>query len=226
MKKFNWYLKNEEEIIKYECRFDEEELKILKLKVQCVCSIFRPEEFVGTRLPEYLDKSWEIRDVISVPTGDYWDGDFGNWGYVYLYSYNRAHPPYLVHIIDDLIKEDYSKIVDVYLKRGINDNILQAEVDACVLELKSVKEQNIDEKIKKLDELKQLMKTVAINSSKESVAPYYDNLINMFQLKRLGNVSVEEFNKMIKFFDLNIDDLIIIDNKNLCMNLGSKVKEM
>lgn len=226
MKKFNWYLKNEEEIIKYECRFDEEELKILKLKVQCVCSIFRPEEFVGTRLPEYLDKSWEIRDVISVPTGDYWDGDFGNWGYVYLYSYNRAHPPYLVHIIDDLIKEDYSKIVDVYLKRGINDNILQAEVDACVLELKSVKEQNIDEKIKKLDELKQLMKTVAINSSKESVAPYYDNLINMFQLKRLGNVSVKEFNKMIKFFDLNIDDLIIIDNKNLCMNLGSKVKEM
>ena len=226
MKKFNWYLKNEEEIIKYECRFDEEELKILKLKVQCVCSIFRPEEFVGTRLPEYLDKSWEIRDVISVPTGDYWDGDFGNWGYVYLYSYNRAHPPYLVHIIDDLIKEDYSKIVDVYLKRGINDNILQAEVDACVLELKSVKEQNIDEKIKKLDELKQLMKTVAINSSKESVAPYYDNLINMFQLKRLGNVSVEEFNKMIKFFDLNIDDLIIIDNKNLCMNLGSKIKEM
>lgn len=226
MKKFNWYLKNEEEIIKYECRFDEEELKILKLKVQCVCSIFRPEEFVGTRLPEYLDKSWEIRDVISVPTGDYWDGDFGNWGYVYLYSYNRAHPPYLVHIIDDLIKEDYSKIVDVYLKRGINDNILQAEVDACVLELKSVKEQNIDEKIKKLDELKQLMKTVAINSSKESVAPYYDNLINMFQLKRLGNVSVEEFNKMIKFFDLNIDDLIIIDNKNLCMNLDSKVKEM
>lgn len=70
------------------------------------------------------------------------------------------------------------------------------------------------------------MKTVSINSSKESVVPYYDKLINMFQLKRLGNVSVEEFNKMIKFFDLNIDDLIIIDNKNLCMNLGSKVKEM
>lgn len=227
MKKFNWYLKNEEEIIKYECIFDEEELKKLKLKVQCACSIFRPEEFVGTRLPEYLDKSWEIRDVTSVPTGDYLDGDFGDcWGYVYLYSYNRAHTPYLVDIIDDLIKEDYSKIVDLYLKRGINDNILQAEVDACVLELKAIKEQNIDEKIKKLDELKQLMKTVAINSSKESVAPYYDNLINMFQLKRLGNVSVEEFNKMIKFFDLNIDDLIIIDNKNLCMNLGSKVKEM
>lgn len=228
MKKFNWYLKNEEEIIKYECRFDEEELKKLKLKVQCACSIFRPEEFVGTRLPEYLDKSWEIRDVISVPTGDYLDGDgdFGNWGYEHLYSYNRAHPPYLVHIINSLLKDDYSKIVDVYLKRGINDNILQAEVDACVLELKAIKEQNIDEKIKKLDELKQLMKTVAINSSKESVIPYYDNLINMFQLKRLGNVSVEEFNKMIKFFDLNIEDLIIIDNKNLCMNLGSKVKEM
>ena len=226
MKKFNWYLKNEEEIIKYECRFDEEELKKLKLKVQCACSIFRPEEFVGTRLPEYLDKNWEVRDVISVPTGDYLDGDFGNWGYVYLYSYNRAHPPYLVHIIDDLIKEDYSKIVDVYLKRGINDNILQAEVDACILELKSIKEQNIDEKIKKLDELKELMKTVSINSSKESVVPYYDKLINMFQLKRLGNVSVEEFSKMIKFFDLNINDLIIIDNKNLCMNLGSKVKEM
>ena len=226
MKKFNWYLKNDEEIIKYECRFDEEELKKLKLKVQCACSIFRPEEFVGTRLPEYLDKNWEVRDVISVPTGDYLDGDFGNWGYVYLYSYNRAHPPYLVHIIDDLIKEDYSKIVDVYLKRGINDNILQAEVDACILELKSVKEQNIDEKIKKLDELKELMKTVSINSSKESVVPYYDKLINMFQLKRLGNVSVEEFSKMIKFFDLNIEDLIIIDNKNLCMNLGSKVKEM
>lgn len=33
MEKFNWYLKNEEEIIKYECRFDEEELKKLKLKV-------------------------------------------------------------------------------------------------------------------------------------------------------------------------------------------------
>lgn len=227
MKKFNWYLKNEEEIIQYECRFDEEELKKLKLKVQCACSIFRPEEFVGTRLPEYLDKSWEIRDVISVPTGDYLDSDFGDcWGYVYLYSYNRAHPPYLVHIIDDLLKEDYSKIVDVYLKRGINDNILQAEVDACVLELKAIKEQNIDEKIKKLDELKKLMKTVSINSSKESVIPYYDNLINMFQLKRLGNVSVEEFNKMIKFFDLNIEDLIIIDNKNLCMNLGFKVKEM
>ena len=48
----------------------------------------------------------------------------------------------------------------------------------------------------------------------------------MFQLKRLGNVSVEEFNKMIKFFDLNIDDLIIIDNKNLYMNLGSKIKKM
>ncbi len=31
---------------------------------------------------------------------------------------------------------------------------------------------------------------------------------------------------MIKFFDLNIEDLIIVDNKNLCMNLGSKVKEM
>ena len=228
MKKFNWYLKNEEEIIKYECRFDEEELKKLKLKVQCACSIFRPEEFVGTSLPEYLDKSWEIRDVISVPTGDYLDGDgdFGNWGYEHLYSYNRADPPYLVHIINSLLKDNYSKIVDVYLKRGINDNILQAEVDACVLELKAIKEQNIDEKIKKLDELKQLMKTVAINSSKESVSPYYDNLINMFQLKRLGNVSVEEFNKMIKFFDLNIEDLIIIDNKNLCMNLGSKVKEM
>ena len=70
------------------------------------------------------------------------------------------------------------------------------------------------------------MKTVAINSSKESVVPYYDKLINMFQLKRLGNVSVEEFNKMIKFFDLNIDDLIIIDNKNLYMNLGSKIKKM
>ena len=67
---------------------------------------------------------------------------------------------------------------------------------------------------------------MSINSSKESVVPYYDKLINMFQLKRLGNVSVEEFNKMIKFFDLNIEDLIIIDNKNLCMNLGSKVKEM
>lgn len=70
------------------------------------------------------------------------------------------------------------------------------------------------------------MKTVSINSSKESVVPYYDKLINMFQLKRLGNVSVEEFNKMIKFFDLNIDDLIIIDNKNLYMNLGSKIKKM
>lgn len=80
MKKFNWYLKNDEEIIKYECRFDEEELKKLKLKVQCACSIFRPEEFVGTRLPEYLDKNWEVRDVISVPTGDYLDGGFGNWG--------------------------------------------------------------------------------------------------------------------------------------------------
>ena len=70
------------------------------------------------------------------------------------------------------------------------------------------------------------MKTVSINSSKESVVPYYDKLINMFQLKILGNVSVEEFNKMIKFFDLNIDDLIIIDNKNLYMNLGSKIKKM
>ena len=105
-----------------------------------------------------------------------------------------------MHIINSLLKDDYSKIVDVYLKRGINDNILQAEVDACILELKSIKEQNIDEKIKKLDELKELMKTVSIISSKESVVPYYDKLINMFQLKRLGNVSVEEFNKMIKFF--------------------------
>lgn len=31
---------------------------------------------------------------------------------------------------------------------------------------------------------------------------------------------------MINFFDLNIDDLIIIDNKNLYMNLGSKIKKM
>ncbi len=150
----------------------------------------------------------------------------GNFGYEHLYSYNRAHPPYLVHIIDSLLKDDYSKIIDVYLKRGNNDNILQTQVDACVLELKAIKDQNIDEKIKKLDELRQLMKTVSINCSKESVVPYYDKLINMFQLKRLGNVSVEGFNKMIKFFDLNIDDLIIIDNKNLCMNLGSKIKEM
>ena len=97
-------------ILKYDVVYKKEELITLRNRVVNNCSVIVHRDVVSSEIPSG-DKKAKIKKVTSKKI----DQD------LYHFSYEEHYYPYLVTIIDMLLKEDASVIDDIYSDRRLVD---------------------------------------------------------------------------------------------------------
>ena len=106
------------------------------------------------------------------------------------YIYEEYKFPYLVNLIDRILKRDFSAIDElIHINVSKENKPLIDKINIVNSELDSISNFNISEKRSKLDELENLLVQVEYNKRQVSVFPYYEKVLDLLGIRK---VSVEE----------------------------------
>lgn len=198
-----YYFKEKEDIIeKYLVSFSKETVEKLKIEIIDKCSEIEHHEYEGAKGPNEFDylrirnyeeryvRTQESRDSLQYP-------DIR----IYHYSYDEYKFPYLVSLIDELLKGNIS-IIDKILnsESEIENKSINERIKIASDELDNIDNLDIVKKRTKLDELQQLITLQRINKNQKSVKPYYLKLRSLITLKLIDTIKKEEIKRVDDFF--------------------------
>jgi len=198
-----YYIKRDDKIEKYKVVFDKETLDKLRTEIINKCSIIEHIERTGTRKPNYFDYL-KIRNYKEKKVGrtEPRDNLFYSPEDIYWYSYDQYNFPYLVKLIDELLKKDVQAVYKIY-NPDFDREPTSLEIKRKVLceEINNIPNDNTNKKISKLEELQKLIEQIKINESQESVIPYYKEVQEAILLVPVDIIDIDIIKKVETFYD-------------------------
>ena len=206
-----YFKKNDELIEKYQIIFNKEKVEKLKSEIINNCSFIKHEEYESDYSPKFTDEI--IRNFKCSLTGKKKDY-FEETRDIYLYSYDEYKPPYLVELINQLLKGN-TKVIDKILKYDTSTTSnLDDKIRKLNQEFIRIDPENITKKKAKLDEIEELLKTKELNKNQQSIEFYYNELMKLINIVLIDSISVNELNKIEEFLEIKILNKIKINNFN------------
>ena len=202
---------NEDLIGKYEVNFDLEKVNELKKKIIENCSI---KKHVNTVLSDksiaYIKFNRNnIKNFVQGEKTGESDWFEDNYETYYMCSYDELTLPPIISLIDGLIDGDEKVINMIINPININFMSLDEEIKLKKEEIKSTDDEDVEKKIKKLNELKDLLEESRLNKDIVDYKEYYPKLQELISFNEVDVISQEYVDntiKTLKFFD-NIDIL-------------------
>lgn len=208
------FIKKDKIVEKCSVEINKEELEKLRIEIIEKCSeIVHHEYDLSSRLPEdFVDDSLKIRNFKETKIGERdIDPRKSPIKKLYHYSYDQLEYPYLITIINNMLKGKESAIEEILNpdfskeRKSIDEKIkeLQEELNS--------KKLSVSEEILVLNRIKKLLETKKLNENQESVLEYYDKVKNLITLTRIDFINVEQLKRIYDFFE--IKELKAIKNK-------------
>ena len=119
---------------------------------------------------------------------------------LYTYDFIECERTYLSTLIDRILKGDLSALGEIY------EEDLSKEFNGLEEEIKSQEEKiqetnDIDQKIKEIEKLKELYLSSKLNSDRKDISSYYVKAASMIDFKRLETIKLEDYNRIMDFID-------------------------
>lgn len=201
------YLKRNNDVVeKYKVAFDKEQIEKLKNEIVNNCSFIEHKEYES-------DSSSISIDVNTVKNFTY--NLIGKKEYfeevkdVYFYQYDEYNPPYLVELINRLLKDDASAIeeildYDISHELSIDDKIALVNKEFIEIDPK-----DITKRKEKLKEIERLLKEQELNKDQQSVSLYYDKLIGLINFDLMDSISISKLSRVESFLEIKLNDKLI-----------------
>lgn len=204
-----YFRKNDEVIEKYQVSFDINKIEELKREIIDNCSYIYHREYESDYTPIFTNEI--IKNFRYIPTGkekEYYEETRD----IYLYSYDEYKPPYLVELINQLLKGNSNIIdkilnYDIHTKTSIDDRINLANQ-----EFIKIDSDNITKRKEKLKELEELLKIKELNTGKKSIELYYNKLIELIIFTLIDSLPISDLNRVKSFFEINLSNKVEISN--------------
>lgn len=191
---------------KYKVAFDKEQIEKLKNEIVNNCSFIEHKEYES-------DSSSISIDVNTVKNFTY--NLIGKKEYfeevkdVYFYQYDEYNPPYLVELINRLLKDDASAIeeildYDISHELSIDDKIALVNKEFIEIDPK-----DITKRKEKLKEIERLLKEQELNKDQQSVSLYYDKLIGLINFDLIDSISISKLSRVESFLEIKLNDKLI-----------------
>lgn len=163
-------------------KFSREELLNLRSEIIERCSEIIHHDYEGYFGPNSKD-SLRIRNYIYFSVSK---NHSKSEGKIYRYVYEEYKFPYLVSLIDRILKKDYSAI-DEIINVSVDKEIVPFEekINRASLELDSIPNLNIREKRMKLDELENYLVQLEYNRKQIPVFSYYEKVLVLLGIKKV-----------------------------------------
>ena len=202
------YYRNSGEVIeKFIVLIDIEKMKELKSRIINDCSFIEHKEFTSEYLINNIDNSLMKSFQYSIVKTEKNDISTRN---IYSYSYNLYHPPYLVELMDRLMKNDVSAIEEIFNYDTSKDKTVDNQIKKINEELFEIDVKNIIDKRKKLKELEVLLCVKEINKNQKSTSFYYNRVLKLINFKVIDMMPLADLNKFNNFLDnkFNFESMI------------------
>ena len=200
------YLKRNNDVVeKYKVDFDKERIEKLKNEIVNKCSF--------TEHKEYESDSYISIDVNTVK--NFMCNLIGKKEYfeevrdVYFYQYDEYNPPYLVELINRLLKDDSSAIeeilnYDISHELSIDDKIALVNKEFIKIDSK-----DITKRKEKLKEIERLLKVQELNKDQQNIEFYYDQLIGLINFDLIDSISISKISRVESFLEIKLNDKLI-----------------
>ncbi len=200
------YLKRNNDVVeKYKVDFDKERIEKLKNEIVNKCSFIEHKE--------YESDSYISIDVNTVK--NFMCNLIGKKEYfeevrdVYFYQYDEYNPPYLVELINRLLKDDSSAIeeilnYDISHELSIDDKIALVNKEFIKIDSK-----DITKRKEKLKEIERLLKVQELNKDQQNIEFYYDQLIGLINFDLIDSISISKISRVESFLEIKLNDKLI-----------------
>lgn len=200
------YLKRNNDVAeKYKVDFDKERIEKLKNEIVNKCSFIEHKE--------YESDSYISIDVNTVK--NFMCNLIGKKEYfeevrdVYFYQYDEYNPPYLVELINRLLKDDSSAIeeilnYDISHELSIDDKIALVNKEFIKIDSK-----DITKRKEKLKEIERLLKVQELNKDQQSIEFYYNQLIGLINFDLIDSISISKISRVESFLEIKLNDQLI-----------------
>lgn len=200
------YLKRNNDVVeKYKFDFDKERIEKLKNEIVNKCSFIEHKE--------YESDSYISIDVNTVK--NFMCNLIGKKEYfeevrdVYFYQYDEYNPPYLVELINRLLKDDSSAIeeilnYDISHELSIDDKIALVNKEFIKIDSK-----DITKRKEKLKEIERLLKVQELNKDQQNIEFYYDQLIGLINFDLIDSISISKISRVESFLEIKLNDKLI-----------------
>lgn len=157
------------------------ELLIIRSEIIEKCSEIVHHDYESVSGPNLRD-SLRFRNVIHFPVTR---SILKSEGKIYRYVYDEYKFPYLVELIDRILKGDFTALIEI-LNINYEKELkpIQSKIDKASKELDMIDNLNIKDKRKKLDELEAYLEQLEYNKKQKSVILYYERVIDILGIKR------------------------------------------
>lgn len=208
------FIKKEDRIDKFLVEFNSEELEKIRIEIIEKCSelVHHEYECSGSLPKDFADNPLKIRNFKETKIGKK-EHETIKHGYTvekqYHYSYDELEYPYLVTLINRILKGDVSAVYEI-LNPDFNKE--RKSFDERISEITNeINDSNLDNnrKISKLNRVKKLIENKELNKNQESVLEYYEKVKELIILTRIDLINIKSLERIIDFFDIEQNTTII-----------------
>ncbi len=194
-----YFKKNDKEIKKYEVSFDRKKVEKLKKEIIDKCSLIEHKEYESDYAPYDYTYIKNFAEPVAVGEMEY-DTEIRT---VYLYSYDLIIPPQLVKLIDRLLNGSESALDDIKnYDTSIKDE-LGEQIKKKSEEFDNIPNENIKERLAKLEEINELLKKQKLNINCQPIEPYYNRLLALITEELVDSIPLQDVERVESF--LNVD---------------------
>ncbi len=212
------YFRKKDDIIeKYEVQFDADKVKDLKERIINDCSRIKHYDYESSSNPWSEYKI--IKNDKSYDTGKAKDSGYSERR-IYHWIYDELKPPKLVDFIDSLLIDDVRAIDNIWLYDDFNNLPFEEEIKALNDEIIAINVENVDERMKKVVELKALLHDRELSKNQKNVREYYDELKSLITFTLIDSLLISDVERIESFFNTNVS--AIVSEKPVVLNLVDK----
>lgn len=199
-----YYLKKKGNLEKYTVDIDYDALKRLRLEIIFRCSEISHIEQNTTTTPNYFDYE-RIQNYTEKKVGRTDGGFYTPAEDIYHVSYDYYEHPYLISIIDRLLKDDKSAISEI-LKPDYSKerDSFEKRISCLENEINNIPTCNTSAKVSKLKELEELIKKAELNKKQASVKRYYSKVKKLITFTLVDTMSSKDIQKVGDFIEKNL----------------------
>ena len=177
-------------INKWDITYDEEDLRSIR------------EEVIKNFSSIYSSKKTSIKRSLN-------DGND-----VTMLYYEFSHPK-LIGLIDKLLLNDFSVLQEIEAPKETGQNYYEDLIISLDDEIDTIDNFDVDRKIKKLQELKEVLNKRNLNKNNNGLSRYYEMVQSIINMMLLDHMDEEEVEKLEDFFEMSVDKVIKDKQKRL-----------
>ena len=191
-----FYFKVEKEVVlKYQVNFNREEIEKLRENIIHNCSHIVHREYYNTCPPNFTDKSliFNFKSTFAFEK-EY----FEETKDVYLYTFDEYEVPYLIKLINRLLKEDATVLEEILNYKVEDKASLEEQINFVNQEY--LKADNVFKRQEKLKELESLLSQKNLNKNQQSTYIYYQKLLSLIKFELIDTLPLDYIQRVEDFY--------------------------